>query len=359
MAKQVINNGEDGEVIRGKINDNFTELYGPYKITNHGLVGDGVTDNSAALAALITAAPAGSTIVGSFGDFLLVTGVTISKQLNWIGEPGFRFTTASNITMMTWAAGSDGSYMEGVAFNGNDSGAAQRGLNTTAANYCYVINCTFTNLNFEAIRAGGNLVSPYRGSQYIGNRISSCPGTGINVFGQYNIFSNNSIDTCGVGIAVTAENNTITGGTINTCTTYGITGLFSSSGKLQVRGVTINHCSSGPFSFNGVTQPIDLNCNAIIGGGSIVNCAYVRLTGDMPTLTIEDQPAGSIVYVDHCFLPGNITLDDLNAAARVYFTFNRWNGASLVTDQSGIVLQAHNYNADGTLFSITNATTLF
>ena len=27
MAKQVVNNGESGLVVRGKINDNFTELY--------------------------------------------------------------------------------------------------------------------------------------------------------------------------------------------------------------------------------------------------------------------------------------------------------------------------------------------
>ena len=27
MAKQTINNGEDGDVVRGKINSNFTELY--------------------------------------------------------------------------------------------------------------------------------------------------------------------------------------------------------------------------------------------------------------------------------------------------------------------------------------------
>ncbi len=52
MAKQTINNGESGLIVRGKINDNFTELY-ELEIYVDG-VGDGVTDDTSAIQTAVT-----------------------------------------------------------------------------------------------------------------------------------------------------------------------------------------------------------------------------------------------------------------------------------------------------------------
>ena len=62
MTQQTLNNGETGSVFRGKLNANFTELYGPHRFTT--MVAGGVAStNATALMADVTAASAAGQLV--------------------------------------------------------------------------------------------------------------------------------------------------------------------------------------------------------------------------------------------------------------------------------------------------------
>jgi len=49
MAQRIINNKEGGQTVRGKLNDNFADIYHSLPIATTGIVGDGITDDSDAI----------------------------------------------------------------------------------------------------------------------------------------------------------------------------------------------------------------------------------------------------------------------------------------------------------------------
>ena len=49
MAQRIINKGEGGQTVRGKLNDNFADIYHSLPIAATGIVGDGITDDSDAI----------------------------------------------------------------------------------------------------------------------------------------------------------------------------------------------------------------------------------------------------------------------------------------------------------------------
>ncbi len=134
MAKQTINNGESGLVVRGKINDNFTELY-------QALGPNGVSEifndwfNSTSSNFTITSAGTGSFSANGSADFSkneqgilgLNTGTTA------VGHTTINTTTASIVlgigeVIVTPISDSSDRYIVHVGLHDNLTGAATDGV---------------------------------------------------------------------------------------------------------------------------------------------------------------------------------------------------------------------------------------
>lgn len=91
MSRQVLNAGDTGLSARNKINQNFTELYGTStNIRTHGAVGDGVTDDTEAIAAALAAS---SNVFVPSGTYLIsdIITKTLASDFRMTGEAGSKF----------------------------------------------------------------------------------------------------------------------------------------------------------------------------------------------------------------------------------------------------------------------------
>lgn len=123
-----------------------------FNVKDYGAVGDGVTDDTAAIQSAADTAPAGSTVMFPPGVFLVKSAITWTKTLHWRG----RGTTikADTAGMNAWfdgQAGSNFTTIDGLIFDSNDLAWSILSLK---GNDCIVSNCIFKNY---ADATGGNL----------------------------------------------------------------------------------------------------------------------------------------------------------------------------------------------------------
>jgi len=82
------------------LNDVNDQTYGvPISLKLHGAVGDGVTDDSAAILSAITSATAGSVLVGEPGKaYKINNSISVNKSLTF---SGITFKLGANVSMFT------------------------------------------------------------------------------------------------------------------------------------------------------------------------------------------------------------------------------------------------------------------
>jgi hypothetical protein len=126
-----------------------------------GLKADGVTDNTAALKALLSAKPAGATLYFPAGSYRINGPITITKPVTLLGTAGTIFNCKyATDTVFTIKGGSLSSKMSGVTVTGivvegpgiKTSPAMFVGTYLQGAHFSYV---KFHNIGYAAIRLNG------------------------------------------------------------------------------------------------------------------------------------------------------------------------------------------------------------
>lgn len=106
---------------------------GFYNVMNYGAVGDGSTDDSAAINALIAIMPYGQTLFFPGGrQYRINSSLAINKEMNVVGEGSrSRLLTANNIHVFDFNSGSPSVYLDHVKFR--DIGIQRTGTATSGS----------------------------------------------------------------------------------------------------------------------------------------------------------------------------------------------------------------------------------
>jgi hypothetical protein len=263
MAQQTINNGEGGGAVRGKLNDNFSELYARAATAN--------TPDTPVTAATINAAIAAAAAAGG-GDVLLPTGVididatldvtTSNVRLVGVGadtshgagtnmtqKTVLRWTGASGATMVrirtpygATAQRRYGQGMIGIELNGNSLAAIGLELDSIAFGQfenVHVRHCTSTQYNLTCGITGTD----------------GPAGEALDL--QMCSFSRMSFDTRNTGFTATTAKGWVLTGSTNANTSGNrfelLTGIYSSGTAYDI-----------PRADNNVF----IRCSAFRAGGS-------------------------------------------------------------------------------------------
>lgn len=310
MSLSTITNGESGSSVRTKLNS-LKDLYNSletYNVKLYGLVGDGVTDDRAALNTLLnTTAATGSTIFFPPGTYLIGSNIAVSdKRFSLIGSQATIKTTAdvSILTISSTVADATRWRVQGLIFQGNDTGTSQIGLNFSDNSGSFqIVNCSFTDFG-----GSGIAVANTETSGVLGGVISSClfhsNNIGINLLsrGEYVNIIGCEILLNTTGIKSIAGNTSVVGCNID----FNTTGIQIASGTNNGHGIIssceLNHNSGNPLDIQDTSLYMTIsNCHIYEGEIKIVNCTGVEFNGgiiDVATLTITTTTGTKFNHVN-------------------------------------------------------------
>lgn len=325
-----------------------------YNVKDYGLVGDGVTNDRAALNTLLnTTAPTGSTIYFPPGTYIIdTTGISVSgKRFSLIGN-GATIKTTTNMTILSIAtsATDNGSHwtIKGFRFEGNSTGSSQIALAFGANTGGFkVVDCDFTAFGGKCLTVTNTINSA--GTKFLGGMVSNC-----NFFDFVN----------GIDLTSRAEYLQITDSNFYNWTA---TAINSTSGNMVVDGCNINYgvdgilIRTGTNSAHGIISNCNINHNSNFGlsiwdstdGMTIENChiyqSYIYLK-NMTGVTFRGGVIDSLGY----FFENTVATQfvGVNFASSYANTVN--NNYNSTTSQTKYVNCYHNdgrYASDPASFS--------
>lgn len=200
-----------------------------FNVKEYGAIGNGVADDTAAIAAAITAAGATGTVYSPSGQtYLISSTLTAVNGQRWSFSGSTIKKAASMTTNIAAAILPGNNYVEHLVIDGNRTGGAGgTGLETTTTTGNVLFNCTVRNSKYNAFTVqvgseatfinctatdvvdGNGGVGSANGflaigaTRWIGCRASFCDRAGFLVFGNSGCELNDGYATrCGYGIQV-------------------------------------------------------------------------------------------------------------------------------------------------------------
>jgi hypothetical protein len=250
-----------------------------------GAAGDGSTNDQAAIQ---NAVNSGYPVFFANNNYRVNTTVTIPSNAFLFGfGTGSIISTTSNISIFTIQG--KNIQIQNLAFVGNDSGAAQRGINLTGnsgltLDYTsnHITNCYFKDLNHAGIYITlivGTTGSTHQGGIYALNCYAESCGIGFlcDTRGEYNTFSNCVAYACTTGFRIVGGNNVWVGGHITDCTT----GIILATGTNDAHGIVssclLNHNTTAITGTNIVNGFKFMNLSMWTTGSlNFSNCTDIR-----------------------------------------------------------------------------------
>lgn len=306
------------------------------KITRVAVEYASATNQASVIQAAITAATSGDALYFGQGVVKIETSITqTTKKLHWIGS-GTIFRTISNIAILNIAGASTNySTITGIQFEGNDTGASQKGI-VIGCNGFRIINCNGLDLNASFIDASATAVSPYDIGQVSNCRATSCATLGFNCNGEYVTYSNCSATTCGTGWSLSKGNITLSGcsGSGNTTGLIVTGGDGTNNAHSTVLGGQWNHNTTS-INYDDVEETGSNPLSVMFVGLQIFN-GTLLINDDLPFFSACEISAGTIT-VSNC--------------SRALFIGCRIHGTPTVngTSTANIVFQ-NCYKNDGSLY---------
>lgn len=254
-------------------------------VRHYGAVGDGSTDDSAAIAACLAA---NDIAIFPPGSYRITTTIAISDGQALIGcgtksrilcnHNGTSFTLAgnnlvSNLKFQTTASG----------------GTSQIMLSCGAAIRQMIANCVFEDCEGSAIKWIANNGADHDGGSIINCQFDTCLiGCESGGQGEYFTITSSRFNACTTGIKIAGGNNSLIGCDIQNCTT-GISLVSGTNNSHCVAvGCKINHCVTNAISANGASYGYRfIGCMIYYGGISLTSCDRIQFEScDIAELTI-------------------------------------------------------------------------
>ena len=292
-----------------------------FNVTDHGAVGDGVTDDTAAVQSAITAADAAGGGIAFLprGTYLVSSSLVMTNDnttLQGAGRSATVIKTVSDAPIIKWQTASNLCVRDLQLLGDGDSGKTnQRGIEVTTADGGLIHNVHAKNLGYDGIlllngsvrntvsncivegsqddgiNIGGGSLAPQYDNVIIGNTVLGSANVGIHIsnYSSFTTVTGNTVYDCGedgintfqTGAQVGLGNHTIIGNTIRDCTQFGI--LIRDSDYNTVMG---NNVSGGLRSLRAentsYTQFVANNCSGASIGGFLddVDCSDLTVSGN-------------------------------------------------------------------------------
>lgn len=285
----------------------------------------GLSDSAAALTAALAT---GKTVcAGGPGQTFRFDSTVIVPVDGAIFGWGAKFRTESDLSILSLSSGAS---VQGVEFEANKTGTAQRGIFIDGgAAYTDVVHTRVTQCSFKGFGGAGyhlaRSVDKHQG-HYLGASVFSDCIVGVQVAerGEYGAISGCNINQCNTGIEITGGNTLVDGCVITDCSD----GVMLLGGANDAHGSVsdslINHCARAVRVINPTVNEFAFNdCKIYFGG--------IQITGSMGISFNDCVLAlnGTMAFdgVMDCYFQGcrfrNIptTLFNWNGnESRVYFT---------------------------------------
>lgn len=280
-------------------------------VSNYGVVPSASVYVSDQIAAIISAATAGDSLIFPSGEYKTYA-ITVGKALNFIGL-GAKLVF-STINTPHFVISQDLVTVKGFTFVGrgraNATYPAQGAINITGCSNVMISDCMFDAMPYYCIRTNSTHVSD-TSSDFGSINIVNCHmmrskyGFFGDTRGEYVNFTGCSVVDCDTGVYISCGNVNVNGCNILDCSTVGVDLVTNTNDAHGViTGCQINH---NTLSFRGasiVNGEYIHNNNIYYGNMEFTNCAGIHFKGN----TIEglemkfDNCTGAIV--ENSNIPG-------------------------------------------------------